>query len=142
MMATVEHPRNTPRGGGNAPMYQRIVKNRLDAPLSSLRKQGPITTGCCCQVRCLPAHFNCARRGVWVPAQGRDDGATKLTLNSYARSPPTSVSLSAAPSGLTPGGRPSSSNAKRFTPGGPCSTSFGTGNAQSGVGPSTNRLTF
>src|ERR1700682_246547 len=62
-------------------------------------------------------------------------------LNSYARSPPTSVSLSAAPSGLAPGGRPSSSNAKRLTPGGLSSTRFGTGNAQSGVGPSTNRLT-
>src|ERR1700722_17489222 len=36
---------------------------------------------------------------------------------------------------------PSSSKVKRLTPGGPCSTSFGTGSPQSGVGPSTNRLT-
>src|SRR5271163_566217 len=35
---------------------------------------------------------------------------------------------------------PSSSKAKRLTPGGPCSRSFGTGSAQSGVGPSTNKL--
>src|SRR3954468_2069246 len=68
-------------------------------------------------------------------------GQSKFTLNSYARSPPTSVSFSAAPSGLAPGGRPSRSNKKRLTPGGPCSSSFGTGSAQSGVGPSTNRLT-
>ena len=43
--------------------------------------------------------------------------------------------------GIGPGGRPSRSNAKRFTPGGPCSINFGTGSAQSGVGPSTNTLT-
>src|SRR6187399_2627610 len=72
---------------------------------------------------------------------GRRWGYGKFTLNSYARSPPTSVSLSAAPSALAPGGRPSSSKAKRLTPGGLCSTSLGTGSAQSGVGPSTNRLT-
>src|SRR5260370_40179760 len=62
-------------------------------------------------------------------------------LNSYALAPPTSVSLSAAPSAVAPGGRPSSSKTKRFTPGGLSSTSLGTGNAQSDVGPSTNRLT-
>src|SRR4029077_20042692 len=36
---------------------------------------------------------------------------------------------------------PSSSNSKRLTPGGPRSSNFGIGSAQSGVGPSTNRLT-
>src|SRR5262249_2064188 len=71
----------------------------------------------------------------------RNDSQFKFTLNSYARSPPTSVSFSEAPSGVAPGGRPSSSKMKRFTPGGPCSSSFGIGSAQSGVGPSTNRLT-
>src|ERR1700739_3570615 len=62
-------------------------------------------------------------------------------LNSYARSPTTSVSFRAAPSGSAPGGTPSSSKTKRFTPGGLFSSSFGTGKPQSGVGPSTNRLT-
>src|SRR5712672_3341872 len=73
----------------------------------------------------------------------RDHGKTysRLTLNSYARSPPTRVNFSAAPSGFAPGGRPSSSNSKRLTPGGLCSSNVGTGSAQSGVGPSTNRLT-
>src|ERR1700738_5733110 len=77
------------------------------------------------------------------PGLCRDDieDQSRLILNSYDRSPLTSVSLSAAPSGLTPGGTPSSSKAKRLTPGGLCSSNFGTGSPQSGVGPSTNRLT-
>src|ERR1700722_2831888 len=62
-------------------------------------------------------------------------------LNSKERSPPTSVNFSAAPAGLAPGGRPSSSKAKRLTPGGLCSSKFGIGSPQSGVGPSTNRPT-
>src|ERR1700722_6806730 len=62
-------------------------------------------------------------------------------LNSKERSPPTSVNFSAAPSGLVPGGRPSSSKENRLTPGGLCSTGVGIGSAQSGVGPSTNKLT-
>src|ERR1700753_2541611 len=66
----------------------------------------------------------------------------RLTLNSYDRSAPTRVSFSAAPSGLTPGGTPSSLNEKRFTPGGLCSTGVGTGRPQSGVGPSTNKFTL
>src|SRR5580658_8055242 len=76
------------------------------------------------------------------PGLRRDDseGQSRLILNSYARSPPASVSFSAAPWGLTPGGTPSSANAKRFTPGGPWSSNLGTGRPQSGVGPSTNRL--
>ena len=43
---------------------------------------------------------------VWSFGPSRNDpsGQFKLTLNSYARSPPTSVNLSAAPSGLAPGG--------------------------------------
>src|SRR5260370_33084467 len=77
------------------------------------------------------------------PSLCRDDfeDQSRLILNSYDRSPLTSVSLSAAPSGLTPGGTPSSSKAKRLTPGGLCPSNFGTGNPQSGVGPSTNKLT-
>src|ERR1700733_3117958 len=74
-------------------------------------------------------------------AEAGTTGHSRLILNSYERSPPTSVSLSAAPSGLAPGGRPSSWKLKRLTPGGLCSTGSGTGSAQSGVGPSTNRLT-
>src|SRR4051812_47103242 len=66
---------------------------------------------------------------------------SKLVLNSYDFSGPTSVNFSAAPSGLTPGGSPSSSKENRFTPGGLGSTGAGMGSAQSGVGPSTNRLT-
>src|ERR1700686_3475075 len=75
------------------------------------------------------------------PPRNDPSGQFKLILNSYDRSPPTSVNLSAAPSGLAPGGRPSSSKAKRLTPGGLCSSRAGTGSAQSDVGPSTNRLT-
>src|SRR6476659_6179927 len=73
----------------------------------------------------------------------RDHGKiySKLTLNSYARSPPIRVNFSAAPSAFASGGKPSSSNSKRLTPGGPLSSNFGIGSAQSGVGPSTNRLT-
>jgi len=55
--------------------------------------------------------------------------------------PPTSVSFSAAPSALTLAGRPSSLNENRFTPRGARSCRVGIGSAQSGVGPSTNRLT-
>src|SRR5262249_15551393 len=66
---------------------------------------------------------------------------SKLMLYSYERSGPTSVSFKAAPSALMPGGTPSRGNEKRFTPGGLCSASFGTGRPQSGVGPSTKRST-
>src|ERR1700692_1721735 len=93
--------------------------------------------------RCLPVVLQYDRRGVWVPAFAGTtrEGHSRLILNSKERSPPTSVILRAAPSGLVPGGMPSSSKAKRLTPGGLCSSNFGTGSAQSGVGPSTNRLT-
>src|SRR5882757_11378485 len=36
--------------------------------MSSLRKQGPITTGCCCCSRSSNSIFQNDRRGVWVPA--------------------------------------------------------------------------
>src|SRR5262249_52047785 len=44
------------------------------------------------------------------------------------------------PSYVTPGGAPSSAKAKRCSPAGVPSIAFGTGSAQSGVGPSANRV--
>ena len=83
------------------------------------------------------------RSSAVVRLRVRDDaGLTiQIRVELVGRLGPTSVNFSAAPSGLAPGGSPSRSNAKRFTPGGLGSTGSGTGSAQSGVGPSTNRLT-
>src|SRR5262249_55009398 len=60
---------------------------------------------------------------------------------SIAMLPATAVSAIATPSYVAPGGAPSSAKAKRCKPAGAPSTAFGTGSAQSGVGPSANRAT-
>src|SRR6516165_9636154 len=57
------------------------------------------------------------------------------------RLPATAVSEMGMPSYVAPGGAPSSAKAKRCKPAGAPSTAFGTGSAQSGVGPSANRAT-
>src|SRR5437867_725637 len=62
-------------------------------------------------------------------------------MTSIAILPATAVSATGMPSYVTPGGAPSSAKAKRCKPAGAPSTAFGTGSAQSGVGPSANRVT-
>src|SRR5260370_525951 len=94
---------------------------------------------------------NCISPGyVWTPLvekqipdtmKARNMTTAQFIHDVLLPAPPTRGHLSGATSGFVPGGRASSSKAKRLTPGGLCSSSVGTGSAQSGVGPSTNRLT-
>src|SRR3982074_2618046 len=76
-----------------------------------------------------------------VPAfAGTTRGYSRLILKADPRTKPSGDNLSAAPAGSAPGGRPSSSNEKRLTPGGLFAGVLSAATSPSRGGPSVGRL--